>query len=296
MKINKKIASCFLILCVAIIIANTVVAATTPYSFDTEVHSNFEEGFKYIINSDKEKSCTIVEYIGKAYTNMIPSSLDGYVVTRLGNGVFKDSDKLAGEVSFPDELISVGDECFSGCGMLIQVNVNNKLKSIGSNCFTKCKELKKISDCSNIERIGDRAFYNCSQLSGDLTFSSKLKSIGNEAFAKTAIKNIEFTGNIAPSISNSTFSNYSGTFTVPGDSDSYIGTQWSGALIKGLGIIGDVNGDKVINSNDAAMVLDIYNSGVPATDYQKKVADVNHDGVINSNDSAMILDMYTQGK
>lgn len=296
MKKNKQFAKCLLLICFMVVMANTIFAITDPYSYDTEVHSNFEEGFKYIINSDKEKSCTIVEYIGKVYTNMIPSSLDGYTVTRLGDGVFKDSDKLAGEVSLPDELISIGDECFSNCGMLMQINVNSKLKSIGANCFTKCKELKEISDCSNIESIGDRAFYNCPKLSRNLKFSSKIKSIGSEAFAKTAIENIEFTGKIAPNISNSTFSNYSGTYTIPGDTDSYVGTQWSGALIKGIGIIGDVNGDMVINSNDAAMVLDIYNSGIVSSDYQKKVADVNRDGVINSNDSAMILDMYTQGK
>lgn len=296
MKMKKQFAKCFLLLCLTVVIANTVFAITDPYSYDTEIHSNFEEGFKYVINNDKEKSCTIIEYIGKVYTNMIPSSLDGYEVTRLGNGVFKNSDKLAGEVSFPKELISIGDECFSGCEMLIQVNLNSKLKSIGANCFTKCKELKEINDYSNIENIGDRAFYNCPKLSGNLTFSSKIKSIGSEAFSKTAINNIEFTGNTAPTISNSTFSNYTGTFTIPRDTESYIGTQWSGAIVKGLGIVGDVNGDKVINSNDAAMVLDIYNSGVAPTDIQKKIADVNRDGVINSNDSAMILDMYTQGK
>jgi len=44
------------------------------------------------------------------------------------------------------------------------------------------------------------------------------------------------------------------------------------------------------------MVLDIYNSGTAPTELQKKIADVNRDGVINSNDSAMILDIYTQGK
>lgn len=296
MKMRKQFVKCFVLLFVTVVIANTVFAITSPYSVEPEVYSNFEEGFKYIINSDKEKSCTIIEYIGKVYTNMIPSSLDGYEVTRLGNQVFKDSDKLAGEVSFPKGLISVGDECFSGCGMLIQVNLNSNLKSIGANCFTKCKELKEISDCSNIESIGDRAFYNCPKLSGNLKFSSKIKSIGSEAFSKTAINNVEFTGKTAPTISNTTFLNYTGTFTIPGDTESYTGTQWSGALVNGLGIIGDVNGDNVINSNDAAMVLDIYNSGTTPTELQKKIADVNRDGVINSNDSAMILDMYTQGK
>lgn len=60
-------------------------------------------------------------------------------------------------------------------------------------------------------------------------------------------------------------------------------------------MLGDVDFNGVINSNDASMVLDIYNSGV-MTDIQKIVADVNFDGVINSTDAAMILDMYNSGK
>lgn len=296
MKIKKQFAKCFLLLLVTVAIANTVLAIAEPYASGQEEYSNFEEGFKYVVNNDKEKSCTIVEYIGNVYTNMIPASLDGYVVTRLGDNVFKNSDKLAGELSLPNELISLGDDCFSGCGMLMQVNVNDKLKSIGANCFTKCKELKTINNCSNVESIGDRAFYNCTKLSGKLTFSSKIKSLGSEVFGKTKISDIEFTGTVAPKIESNTFLNYSGTYTVPNNASGYSGVQWSGAQISGSGVvIGDVNGDRVINSNDAAMVLDIYNSGT-ATEEQKLVADVNRDGVINSNDSAMILDMYTQGK
>lgn len=60
-------------------------------------------------------------------------------------------------------------------------------------------------------------------------------------------------------------------------------------------MLGDVDFNHVVNSNDASLVLDIYNSGV-MTDIQKLVADVNFDGVINSTDAAMILDMYNSGK
>lgn len=60
-------------------------------------------------------------------------------------------------------------------------------------------------------------------------------------------------------------------------------------------MLGDVDFNHVVNSNDASLVLDIYNSGI-MTDIQKLVADVNFDGVINSTDAAMILDMYNSGR
>lgn len=59
--------------------------------------------------------------------------------------------------------------------------------------------------------------------------------------------------------------------------------------------LGDVNKDGVINSVDAAMVLDIYNNGI-TTDEQLSLADVNNDKVVNSIDAAIILDMYNNGK
>lgn len=57
---------------------------------------------------------------------------------------------------------------------------------------------------------------------------------------------------------------------------------------------GDLNGDGVINSIDAALTLDIYNNGtIRAEDVE--VADMNGDGVVNSIDAAIILDMYNNG-
>lgn len=60
-------------------------------------------------------------------------------------------------------------------------------------------------------------------------------------------------------------------------------------------LLGDLNFDGVVNSIDAAMALDLYNSGI-ITKQQVLIGDVNLDGVINSSDAAMILDMYNNAK
>lgn len=58
---------------------------------------------------------------------------------------------------------------------------------------------------------------------------------------------------------------------------------------------GDLDGDGVVNANDAAMVLDLYKYG-NTTDDDFLVADIDEDGMINANDAALILDMYKYGK
>lgn len=66
-------------------------------------------------------------------------------------------------------------------------------------------------------------------------------------------------------------------------------------IIIGTGIKkGDLNGDGVINSIDAALTLDLYNNGTTNPE-DIEVADMNNDGVVNSIDAAIILDMYNNG-
>lgn len=60
-------------------------------------------------------------------------------------------------------------------------------------------------------------------------------------------------------------------------------------------IYGDVNGDGIINSTDAAIVYRSVNGRYTLTDSQKLSADVNGDGAVNSTDAALIY-RYTNGK
>jgi hypothetical protein len=62
-----------------------------------------------------------------------------------------------------------------------------------------------------------------------------------------------------------------------------------------IGIIGDVDGDKLINSNDASKVLVYYSqssTGKSIDEKEIKKCDVNNDGRIDSNDASLILAYY----
>lgn len=62
-------------------------------------------------------------------------------------------------------------------------------------------------------------------------------------------------------------------------------TDPSNILLKG-----DLNEDGVVNSVDAAMVLDLYNDS--NAEYME-AADMDGNGIINSVDASLILDLYT---
>lgn len=57
---------------------------------------------------------------------------------------------------------------------------------------------------------------------------------------------------------------------------------------------GDLNKDGVVNSNDAAMALDLYNNN-NATTNDIDIGDIDGNNIINSTDAALILDIYTSG-
>lgn len=59
-------------------------------------------------------------------------------------------------------------------------------------------------------------------------------------------------------------------------------------------IKGDLDKNGIVNSNDAALALDLYNNN-SVTDEHLIIGDMDGDGVINSNDAAAILDVYNSG-
>lgn len=57
---------------------------------------------------------------------------------------------------------------------------------------------------------------------------------------------------------------------------------------------GDLDRNGIVNSNDAAIALDLYNNN-SATDEDKSIGDMDSNNVINSTDAALILDIYNSG-
>ena len=76
---------------------------------------------------------------------------------------------------------------------------------------------------------------------------------------------------------------------------AYITEQILNALtITVSGLWGDVNGDGVVNHNDARLVLQYYVGAVTAEELDLSVADVDGNGIVNHNDARLILQYYVK--
>ncbi len=98
--------------------------------------------FEYEILEDG--TAVITDYNGEAETLEIPSTLDGYTVTSIGEEAFEYCESLT-SVTIPDSVTSIGDYAFPGCDGLTSVTIPDSVTSIGYAAFRWCDSLTRIT-------------------------------------------------------------------------------------------------------------------------------------------------------
>ena len=120
---------------------------------------------EYIVNADA-KSCTITGIGNFAGENLIiPSVLDGYAVSAIGEEAFYGQTGLK-SVSIANTVTSIGKEAFYYCTGLTSVNLGNGLKTLGDSAFGYCSSLTNISLNEGLKSIGIGVFRDCTALTG----------------------------------------------------------------------------------------------------------------------------------
>ena len=109
-------------------------------------------------------------------TVTIPSGLKG-----VGENCFAYCPKLT-DISLPDTVENIGHGAFRGCTSFTKFVVPPMVSQIGNNTFDGCKNLKSVAISVAASTIGDYAFNDCSSLSGNITLSESLGSIGKGTF------------------------------------------------------------------------------------------------------------------
>lgn len=137
-----------------------------------------------------------IESIGalafKGCTKLASAAL-GNSLTLLGDSAFYGCSALQ-SVELPVTVSSVGTRTFAGCSALNAVGLGN-VSTIGEAAFNGCSALTEIAIPNGVETLGNYAFYGCSALA-TVTLgtqersSSSLKTIGDYAFAETAVKSV----------------------------------------------------------------------------------------------------------
>lgn len=144
----------------------------------TKVYAILSGDFEYELISPT--SVEITGYTGSETDVVIPSTLDGYDVTQIGNGAFQYNSSLT-SIDIPDSVTSIGTASFLGCSSLTSIDLPESLTSIGVRAFNR-SGLTSIKLPTSVVSIGDDAFRGCSNLAS-IEFPDGLVSIGHYAFS-----------------------------------------------------------------------------------------------------------------
>ncbi len=130
--------------------------------------------------------------------------------------VYSDLEK----VNLPDSLVSIGDQAFSNCDDLSEVNFGSGLQTIGKMAFQGAY-LKKIKFPDSLKSIGSLAFDECTSLK-TVNFGKGELTIGDHAFTDTAFKWITIPANVTK-IGDEAFGFY---YDVPGSDEDGESEGW----------------------------------------------------------------------
>ncbi|MBO5477480.1 MAG: leucine-rich repeat protein [Clostridia bacterium] len=287
----KKKTTIFLIMFLVLFVGNLIIC----YAQEVEPRDSFTDGFICEINTDGTRTYTIVGYESTIYTNIIPAEIDGYTVTRIADGAFKNKPQITGKIKLPDAIKSIGDEAFAGCVNITSISMGSNLKTIGDSAFANCTSLENVN-FNNVQEIGNDAFFKCYSMVSGIEFPKTIKSIGDTAFYLSNVKEMKFQTVKAPTITEKTFEGAENLKIIaPKYSTGYTVEKYWPENIENYIIEGDINTDGIVNSADAAIVLEKYKYNNP-TQKDLELADLNGDGLLNSADAAKVLSIYKYSK
>ena len=180
-------------------------------------------GLTYKVTVKGKELAVIASKSGK-YSGavVIPSSVDYYSVTSIGNEAFFYCLSLT-SVVIPNSVTSIGNEAFWNCISLTSIQIPNSVTSIGYKAFCYCESLTSIQIPNSVTSIGGAAFYDCESLTS-VVIPNSVTSIENEAFwGCTSLTNVVI-GNSVTSIGDYAFNDCSSLINVViGNSVTIIG-------------------------------------------------------------------------
>lgn len=108
--------------------------------------------YEYVLLKDGTAELSFYKN-SKATSLTVPSSIDGYRVT------------------------SIGEECFTYMILLTEVTISEGITSISPLAFENCSQLVTLHLPSSLTTVADMAFIGCSSLS-NVTYGGDLSSLG----------------------------------------------------------------------------------------------------------------------
>lgn len=143
----------------------------------------FQYGDFYCLKT-KSDTVTIYKYTGSDTVVEIPSEINGYPVTWLGQYSFSPRSNPA------NDNVNKNDALYN----LKKVVVPPSVEVINAHAFIHCTSLETVILPEGLKQIYDMAFAFCSSLE-TIEFPESLNSIGFECFNKSGVKEVVFKKN-----------------------------------------------------------------------------------------------------
>lgn len=152
-----------------------------------------EGGFRFELKADG--TVKITKYLGSNMDVVIPDTIDGKLVTTIGESAFYVSDIIS--LSLPGSVSAIEDGGLKYCRNLVTVIFREEgLLTIGERAFEGCEKLSTITIPSTVTTIGECAFINTHKLT-KINIPGNITTLGRGIFYNSAISDVEFGENIA---------------------------------------------------------------------------------------------------
>ena len=135
---------------------------------------------------DDDKNATITAYNGYSSSLVIPTKIDGYTVTAIGDSAFANNTRLV-MVVIPDSVTVIGIQAFYECKNLSSVTLSKGLVDLQQQAFGECTKLTSITIPKSLERCYDGAWGGAFDNSGlnQVNFEEGITAIPSYLFADT---------------------------------------------------------------------------------------------------------------
>ena len=186
-------------------ISDYISATGHSYSDGVCVNCGENESNKYDYCLLEDGTVEITGYTDSEAKLIIPSEIDGYTVTRIGDYAFYNCTSLT-KIAIPNSVTSIGIYAFYYCTSLTEITIPNSITSMGAWVFADCTSLTDVILGNGVTSIGNSAFYNCTSLT-EITIPCGVTNIDSSTFKNcTSLTEITIPESVT-SIEHEAFSN-----------------------------------------------------------------------------------------
>jgi len=118
--------------------------------------------YEYTV-SDGEVTITEFYSFSSDTTITIPSEINGYPVTTIGDYAFNGCDNLE-SIDIPNSVTYIGRGAFAWCDSLESIKIPDSVTTIGDYAFEGCEWLKNIEISASVTAIGESVLLDCYSL------------------------------------------------------------------------------------------------------------------------------------